>query len=372
MNGFYWIYLGMFALLISYDLLRSPEHKHTLYCCACFFLIFLFVVQDHSVSIDIHEYLRQWAIIPRLSFSQMLVHKFEIGFVILCYILEKLFVSSRSLLLAVSCLVILPFARSYQKETDNPMLALMFFVALGMYLHAIIFWRQLIAMAILTFSYRYIRERRFIPFCLVMLLAMSFHKVSIVFLPLYFFYRIPISKWLLLFCFLSACVLGLFGREIIEFGIAAIYPRYTRVPREVMGGGNLLLVLWILVFFSYWLLKPYMNNGFVRLPFLMVLIAATIQPICFSYYVWFRVVLFFRIALIPLAVQLYTHLFLETENNRFLEVIASRSEKLRSFIVCIYQKTWFPVFAKIITFCVLFIWYLSELEDCVYRMVSLF
>lgn len=43
------------------------------------FLILLFVAQDSSVSVDIAEYMRQWAIIPKLTFPKMLAHKLEVG-----------------------------------------------------------------------------------------------------------------------------------------------------------------------------------------------------------------------------------------------------------------------------------------------------
>lgn len=184
MNGFYWIYLVMLAFLLGYEFAETREQKRLIYYGAWGFLILIFVVQDFSVSIDIAEYMRQWTIIPTLSFREMLVHKFEIGYVLLCWVLERVFSSDRVLLLVLSVLILVPFCKSFEKETENPMIALMAFVALGMYMHAIIFWRQLVAMAILTFSYRFIRERRLVPFLLTVLLAMTFHKVSVVFLAL--------------------------------------------------------------------------------------------------------------------------------------------------------------------------------------------
>ena len=67
------------------------------------------MAQDFSVSIDIAEYMRQWAIIPTLSFQEMLVHKFEIGYVLLCWVLERVFSSDRILLLVLSVLILVPF-----------------------------------------------------------------------------------------------------------------------------------------------------------------------------------------------------------------------------------------------------------------------
>jgi len=370
MNGFYWIYLAMIAFLLGYEYARKEENKRLLFYAACGFLILIFTLQDYSVSVDIAEYMRQWAIIPKLTFPQMLVHKFEIGFVVLCWFLERTFESNRILLLVMGVLIMVPFCRSFEEETENPMVTLMAFVALGMYLHAIIFLRQLAAMAILTFSFRYIRERKFFPFLLTVLAAMTFHKVSVVFVPLYFVYNIPINKWLLLFCAAASVFLAFFGKPIIEFGIAVIYPRYLKYPRLTDGGYTLLALFWVITLLSYWLLHDRLKEPGVRIPFLMVLVAAMIQPICFTFFWWLRVVLFFRIALVPMTAHLYHALFLEPDNKAMV-LLQHIAPKLHAIILPMYGKRWFRVAAQLVLFAVLFVWYESELDGAVYMMVPI-
>ena len=370
MNGFYWIYLVMIAYLLGYEVIRDKVNKRLLYYGACAFLILIFTLQDYSVSVDIAEYMRQWAIIPDLTFSQMLVHKFEIGFVLLCWFLERTFTSDRVLLLVMSVLIMLPFCRSFEDETESPMVALMAFVALGMYQHAIIFWRQLAAMAILTFSYRYIRERRFWPFLITVLMAMTFHKVAVVFIPLYIVYPLPVSKWMLLLCAAASILLSFFGRPIIEFGIAVIYPRYLKYPRLADGGYTLLALFWVIVLLSYWLLHEKLEDPRVKLPFLMILVAAMIQPICFTFFWWLRVVLFFRIALVPMTVHLYCELFQNTE-NKAMKLLERLLPKLHSKLLPLYGKTWFRITTQLILFAVLFVWYVSELDGAVYVMAPI-
>ncbi|HBK25515.1 MAG TPA: hypothetical protein DDY90_01970, partial [Clostridiales bacterium] len=131
MNGYYWIYLAMLGLLFWYEFTRQPDRKKLIYYGACGFLILLYAVQDGSVSIDIAEYMRQYAVIPELSFPQMLTHKFEIGYVLLCRILALLFDSERALVLAMALIILPLFARSFRQETEDPMVALMAFLALG-------------------------------------------------------------------------------------------------------------------------------------------------------------------------------------------------------------------------------------------------
>lgn len=370
MNGFYWIYLVMAAFLLGYEFARKEENKRLLFYAAGGFLILIFALQDYSVSLDIAEYMRQWAIIPNLTFPQMLVHKFEIGFVLLCWLLERTFESDRVLLLAMGILIMLPYCRFFEKETEKPMVALMAFVALGMYLHAIIFWRQLAAMAILTFSFRYIRGRKIVPFLITVLMAMTFHKVAVVFIPLYFVYPIPISKWLLLICAAASILLAFCGKPIIEFGIAVIYPRYRKYPLITDGGYTLLALLWVIILLSYWLLHDRLQEPAVKIPFLMILTAAMIQPICFAFFWWLRVVLFFRVALVPMTAYLYTALF-EDPGNKAMVLLQRCCPKLHAALLPVYGKRWFRITALAILFAVLFVWYESELDGAVYVMAPI-
>ncbi len=370
MNGFYWIYLVMIGFLVGYSLTKTKEQRRSIYYASVVFLIIIFIAQDCSVSIDIAEYMRQYAIIPTLSFGQMLTHKFEIGFVLLCRLLEMTFESDRVLLLAMGVLILLPFGRFYDRESSQPMVALMAFVALGMYMHAIIFWRQLAAMAILTFAIPYIRQRKLLPFLLILLAAMSFHKTAVVFLWIYLIYNIPIGKWLLIGCAGLAAVLGFFGNAIIDLGIALLYPKYALFPRLSIGGYTLLALLWVVTLLSYWVFRQRMDDPRVRIPFLMILTAATIQPVCFAFYNWLRIVLYFRVALAAITAELFVELF-QNKENVVLALVNKVSPKLHGQIVKLYDTKWFSLAMQLVLFAVLFVWYVSELDGAVYRMAPI-
>ena len=370
MNGFYWIYLVMLGFLVGYSLANTKEQRRSIYYASVVFLLIIFIAQDFSVSIDIAEYMREYAIIPTLTFGQMLTHKFEIGYVLLCRLLEMTFESDRVLLLAMGVLILLPFGRFYDRESSQPMVALMAFVALGMYMHAIIFWRQLAAMAILTFAIPYIRQRKLLPFLLILLAAMSFHKTAAVFLWIYLIYNIPIGKWLLIGCAGLAVVLGFFGNAIIDLGIALLYPKYALFPRLSIGGYTLLALLWVVTLLSYWVFRQRMDDPRVRIPFLMILTAATIQPVCFAFYNWLRIVLYFRVALAAITAELFVELF-QNKENVVLALVNKVSPKLHGQIVKLYDTKWFSLAMQLVLFAVLFVWYVSELDGAVYRMAPI-
>ena len=370
MNGFYWIYLVMLCFLVGYSLANTKEQRRSIYYASVVFLLIIFIAQDFSVSIDIAEYMRQYAIIPTLTFGQMLTHKFEIGYVLLCRLLEMTFESDRVLLVAMGVLILLPFGRYYERDTSQPMVALMAFVALGMYMHAIIFWRQLAAMAILTFAIPYIRQRKILPFLLIMLAAMTFHKTSFVFLWIYLIYNIPIGKRLLIACAGLSIILGFFGNDIIDLGIALLYPKYALFPRLSIGGYTLLALLWVVTLLSYWVLRDRMGEPRVRIPFLMILTAATIQPVCFAFYNWLRIVLYFRVALAAITAELFVELFQKKENV-LMSLVNKVSPKLHGQIVKLYDTKWFSLSMQLVLFAVLFVWYVSELDGAVYRMAPI-
>lgn len=370
MNGFYWIYLVMLCFLVGYSLANTKEQRRSIYYASVVFLLIIFIAQDFSVSIDIAEYMRQYAIIPTLTFGQMLTHKFEIGYVLLCRLLEMTFESDRVLLVAMGVLILLPFGRFYDRESSQPMVALMAFVALGMYMHAIIFWRQLAAMAILTFAIPYIRQRKILPFLLIMLAAMTFHKTSFVFLWIYLIYNIPIGKRLLIGCAGLSIILGFFGNDIIDLGIALLYPKYALFPRLSIGGYTLLALLWVVTLLSYWVLRDRMGEPRVRIPFLMILTAATIQPVCFAFYNWLRIVLYFRVALAAITAELFVELFQKKENV-LMSLVNKVSPKLHGQIVKLYDTKWFSLSMQLVLFAVLFVWYVSELDGAVYRMAPI-
>lgn len=371
MNGFYWIYLAMIGFLLAYECASDRHTKRLIYYALSGFLILLFAVQDNSVSVDIAEYMRQWAIIPELTLPEMLHHKFEIGYVLLCWLIERVFGDQRLLVTVVGLLILVPYTRSFEVETEEPMVAMMAFMALGMYLSAMIFWRQFIAMAILTYACRFIRQQKLLPFLITVLVAMSFHKVAVVFLPLYLLYHVPVTKWLLLAGVAVAVFLNFFGEPIIRFGIAFIYPSYSNQDMESRGGYTLLTMMWVVVLLGYWLLKEKMDDPKIRLSFLMLLTAASIFPLCFIFFWWLRVALFFRVAIVPMTAHLYSVLF-QQKDNKAMILLAQISPKLHGYLLPMYDKKWFRVATQLMLFAVLFVWFASELDGMVYVMAPVF
>ena len=371
MNGFYWIYLIMLVFLLGYHFAGSKERKTRLYWIACGFLILIFALQDAGVSTDTEEYMRQYHLIPGLSFQEMLTHKFEIGFVLLNKLLAALFASDRVLIVTMGILILGFFGICFEKETEEPMMALMSFLAVGMYIHSIIYWRQLCAMAILMCSFPFIRERKPVPFLLMVLAAMTFHKASVVFGVMYIAYVIPVSKWLMLGMGAASVGLGVFGQPLIRFVTQFIY-QYEEFYFVPDGGITMTVVLWAFTLLVYWLMRDRLEEPRIKIPFLMILIAATLQPVCLAFYNWLRIVLFFRVAMVLLIPELYVTVFKRKENNKLLILLEKWIPGIHRAVLAVYDTKWFRAAVQIVMFAVLFLWYADELDGAVYIMAPVF
>lgn len=367
MNGYYWIYLILLGALLCWESASRPDTRRAIYWASAGFLVLLFALQDDSVSMDLPEYMTQWALIPQLTLPEMLVHKFEIGFVLLCRVLYGLFGNPRVLVVVLGVGIVGLYSRWFDRETEEPMIALMAFLATGMYTYSMIFWRQLMAMAILTLSTRFIRQRKLLPFLLTVVAAMTFHKTSALFVILYPLYRAPMKKWLLLLCGGVSLVAAVFGRRLIRLAIQLALPLYRDLPLNPMGGGTLLAVLWLVTLAAWWLLEKRMEEPAVRLPLLMTLVAATAQSLCMTTYHALRVVLIFQVGLAPLTAQLCREL-LRNPENRVMGWLRVHIPRLHGALVPCYGKKWFAITGEVLLFAALFVWFARDLDGGVYTM----
>lgn len=358
MSGFDWIYAILLTITIGSIFIKNQERKNLWFYVGCGLLILLFVAKDINASLDLDEYLRQYEVIRELPVTEYLNHKFEIGYVLVNKLLSTLFEEERVLVIFVSLLILVPYFHWIKKESPHPMLSLMLFLALGFYSHALSLYRQFCAMAILTYSIQFIKKRKPLPFLLVVLLAMTFHKTAGVFIVAYIGSLLPVNKWLLLTAVLGSVVLGLLGEPIMHFlNLLVTFP----VTVFYDGGITLFIVLWVIVFFSYWLLHTQLNERHIKVPFIMLLIAAASQPLAFTFANWSRITLYFSSGMLLLLPELYNSVFCRTEGNKLLSIAEKYTPSLRKAYISVYHSPWFHALIQIIIFAILYIWFRAEI-----------
>lgn len=159
--------------------------------CACVFLFFLIGFRDYLIGVDTYGYMLSFKELSYIySFSPksilaIFAVKREPLYVLLNVIIASFTSDFTVLLCSYALLYVISVGVLVFRYSNNPRWSFLILLSLGFLYFAMSGIRQTIALSILLFSYKYIRERKLIPFLLIVLLAYGFHNTSIIFLLAY-------------------------------------------------------------------------------------------------------------------------------------------------------------------------------------------
>lgn len=113
------------------------------------------------------------------------------------------------------------------KYSPNPAMSLFLFVTTGYVFSSFNILRQYIAIAIIFVSLKFIKENRFFPFLLLVLLAATFHKTAVIMIPLYFLLRLRLKQsYMLMITAVGICFIPLRG-VLTNLLVNTFYPHYA-------------------------------------------------------------------------------------------------------------------------------------------------
>ncbi len=272
----------------------SAKAKDVMYWSCAGVLALLSAIRDFSVGADTMVYCEEFHTIRGLPFLEAMHFRWEQGYVAVNWLLGQFLKDERFLLILMACIVLFPIFAWIKRESQWPILSLVVFVGMGMWNLSMFHLRQWCAMAVLTFSYKYIKERKFIPFFITVLIAMLFHRTAAVFVLAYFVTWVPLNRWTLLIAIPLAAIEGIAGE-----GVMRILNHFARIGEEVSfnGGIKMLFVLWACVLVAFVFLKERIPEK-IALWYRLVFLAAFIQPIAFTFSNWARIVTYFSISLV--------------------------------------------------------------------------
>ena len=154
----------------------------------------------------------------------------EVGFSIYVWILANIFPSSQWLLIITAIIMTVCTLKFISKHSEDVMLSLIMFICLGLFSFNMNGLRQCIAMSICLLAYDHIKDKKLIPFVLLILLAMSFHKSALIFAFSYLLAFMK-PKWNYILFFLISLVLFIVFADNISF-------LYDSMTGEYYSGGN--------------------------------------------------------------------------------------------------------------------------------------
>jgi len=210
--------ISVMSLIFSSIKQTSKNKKFFLFLCAVIFIGQMALINPKNTQTDIMMYYYTFERSKSLTLSYIFdTYKYEQGYQILNWIVAKTLKNWTYFIIIFYGFVYFFICRFIYKYSNNIYLSMILFITLGFYGFSLTGLRQTIAISICLWSYDYIKKRKLIPFLLVVLLAFSFHKSAIIFIPLYFLGNLRIKPLSLILIFIICAFIFIYSSNIMDF-----------------------------------------------------------------------------------------------------------------------------------------------------------
>lgn len=193
---------------------KNDRAKRTfLLCCGVFLFIMIAFRNQYVGTVDSHRYYDNWSYMHDLPKSMLGNYiqnsEMEAGYLVTIWALSHIFPNPQMVFVLSAFLFVISVCRFIHKNSDDVCLSFVMFVCLGLYTFMVQGLRQAIAMCICLFAIEFYKNKKYIRFIVIVLLATIFHKTAIVFLAVFFIRFLKIQwKYFALVGAFSAAVLA--------------------------------------------------------------------------------------------------------------------------------------------------------------------
>lgn len=154
-------------------------------------------------------------------------YRIEFSFSLLNYMVSLFSGDVRVLMAVMAVLMTAMAAAVLYRDCSIPWVGMFVFVSFNFFGNSMSFIRQSLAIGIFLFAIRYLKEKRFVPYLLILLLAASFHKSMLLLLPFYFLAQLRVTWKSVLTYVSAAAVLLLLFWPIFTFVTQFVYQFYA-------------------------------------------------------------------------------------------------------------------------------------------------
>lgn len=194
-------------------------------------MVVLASLRAHTVGIDYDQYANYFAQVSQGGWSFLISeqngYRVEPGYSLLNYLVSLVSSDVRVFMAVLSVMIAVLTAVVLYRDCPVPWMGVFVFVSFNFFGNSMSFLRQSLAIAVYLFAIRYLKDRRFIPYLLLVLLAMTFHKSIIIMLPIYFLANLPFNWKTISFYSVGAALLAVLTWPIFNFVTQYVYKTYA-------------------------------------------------------------------------------------------------------------------------------------------------
>lgn len=222
----YLINIGLLFIWAFFLLKIKPSEKKRIAFCAiaCLQWVLLSGLRHESIGADTAGYKRQYLQIATQSWADCF-RMFERvyvegegkdpGYILLVKAFQVLHLDYRGFLIFVALLFTASMAIWIYRNSSMPCMSFLIYSVLFYSFYSITGIRQTIATALVVFvGYKYVRERKLLPFLLIAAIAFTIHKSAAVFIPYYFIANFEIKPIWIGICSLFGAAMLIFRQRL--------------------------------------------------------------------------------------------------------------------------------------------------------------
>lgn len=311
------------------------------------FLTLLVVFRDVSIGNDTGQYYSDFRHYKPWDFD----NRYEVGYNILQSLSKILSSSDHAIFMTVGLISMMLFYNFIRRYSGYYFLSVIIFIFLGFWGSSLNIIRQVIACAVISFSYRYLLSRNAFKFIICMVIAASFHTTAIVFSIVWLIKSIKLSEKTLLLAIIGVMMAYTSFSALLAFTFS-IDDSYEGYTDSIFGEGNRIgaifqAVCYIgLVVFAWCIrlkvgAKKFRTAG-LDLPFILSFLGAAILLMSYNMSIFGRLAQYFNIfelILIPNAVRLFRPL-----QQQFVTVVLFIYINIYFWVIQIYRPEWNLIF----------------------------
>lgn len=232
----FWYFLNIFSMVsidfVANHISRFPRQENnnrikSVCVIATINAIILSSLRDLSIGADTISYRNAFNSNTSLSW-QMVFYNFyhryitrsfkgDPGYIFIEKIFQILSTNYRWWLFFIACAIFVTTGKYIYRQSSDYLMSWILMFILFFSFYGTTGLRQTLAMAVVIWSLRYIKERKFIRYLLFVFLASTIHASALCVIPLYFIYRIKFTKKTILIYWALIVLSFLFREQLLSF-----------------------------------------------------------------------------------------------------------------------------------------------------------